>query len=58
MNVISFLRDIGKSLYISFFHIGVHFRLGRMLSRESVKGRMGVGIGSEDGGMSFTEFTY
>ncbi len=41
MSVISFLRDVG-----------VHFRLGSMLSRDSVKQRM-------DGeGMSFTEFSY
>ena len=44
MNVISFLRDVG-----------VHFRLGSMLGRESVKQRM-EGGGHE--GMSFTEFSY
>jgi tyrosyl-tRNA synthetase len=42
MNVIEFLRDIGKQ-----------FRLGPMLSKESVKTR----INSEEG-MSFTEFSY
>lgn len=39
---VSFLRDVGK-----------YFRMGPMLAKESVKGRMT----SEDG-MSFTEFTY
>lgn len=42
LSLIPFLRDIGKS-----------FRMGPMLSKESVKGR----IQSEEG-MSFTEFTY
>ncbi len=40
--LIDFLRDVGK-----------HFRLGTMLSKESVKSR----LHSEEG-MSFTEFTY
>ncbi len=39
---IDFLRDIGK-----------HFRMGVMLSRESVKSRL-----DSDVGMSFTEFSY
>jgi tyrosyl-tRNA synthetase len=39
-----FLRDIGK-----------HFRLGQMLSKESVRLRMGENEGE---GMSFTEFSY
>ncbi len=42
MNVIEFLRDIGKQ-----------FRLGSMLAKESVKNR----VNSEEG-MSFTEFSY
>lgn len=42
MNVIEFLRDIGKQ-----------FRLGSMLSKESVKNRV-----SSEEGMSFTEFSY
>jgi tyrosyl-tRNA synthetase len=41
MGVISFLRDIGK-----------HYRLGSMLSKDSVKSRM------TDEGISFTEFSY
>ncbi len=41
-SLIDFLRDVGK-----------HFRLGIMLSKESVKNR----LHSEEG-MSFTEFTY
>jgi tyrosyl-tRNA synthetase len=36
--------------------LGVHYRLGMMLSRESVKTRMEGS--SDDGGMSFTEFSY
>lgn len=40
--LVDFLRDIGK-----------HFRLGKMLSKESVRSR----VQSEEG-MSFTEFTY
>lgn len=42
ISVIDFLRDIGK-----------HFRLGPMLSKESVK----IRVASEEG-MSFTEFSY
>lgn len=42
MNVIEFLRDVGKQ-----------FRLGPMLAKESVKNR----VNSEEG-MSFTEFSY
>jgi tyrosyl-tRNA synthetase len=42
MNVLSFLREVGKS-----------FRLGPMLSKESVRSR----VNSEEG-MSFTEFSY
>ncbi len=42
MSMIEFLRDVGK-----------HFRLGPMLSKESVKLRM-----QSDEGMSFTEFSY
>jgi tyrosyl-tRNA synthetase len=42
MNMIEFLRDVGKQ-----------FRLGTMLSKESVKNR----VNSEEG-MSFTEFSY
>ncbi|MGD2168922.1 MAG: tyrosine--tRNA ligase [Chlamydiota bacterium] len=42
MTVIDFLRKIGK-----------HFRLGPMLSKESVKSRV-----NSNEGMSFTEFTY
>jgi tyrosyl-tRNA synthetase len=42
INVIDFLRDIGK-----------HFRMGVMLSKDSVKTR----VQSEEG-MSFTEFSY
>ncbi|MBS0585822.1 MAG: tyrosine--tRNA ligase [Verrucomicrobia bacterium] len=42
MNVVSFLRDVGKQ-----------FRMGTMLGKESVRKR----IQSEDG-MSFTEFSY
>ena len=37
-----FLRDVGK-----------HFRLGAMLAKDSVKGRL-----SSEAGMSFTEFSY
>ena len=43
MSAIGFLRDVGK-----------HFRLGNMLSKESVKSRMA----DELDGMSFTEFSY
>jgi tyrosyl-tRNA synthetase len=39
---VPFLRDIGK-----------HFRMGSMLSKESVKSRL-----SSEAGMSFTEFSY
>ena len=39
---VPFLRDIGK-----------HFRMGSMLSKESVKSRLG-----SEAGMSFTEFSY
>jgi tyrosyl-tRNA synthetase len=42
MTMINFLRDIGK-----------HFRLGPMLSKESVKQRM-----QSEEGISFTEFSY
>ena len=42
MSAIEFLRDVGK-----------HFRLGPMLSKESVKQRM-----QSEEGMSFTEFSY
>lgn len=42
MSLIEFLRDVGK-----------HFRIGPMLSKESVRTR----VQSEDG-MSFTEFSY
>jgi tyrosyl-tRNA synthetase len=45
MNVINFLRDVG-----------VHFRLGTMISRDSVQSRITADGTSE--GMSFTEFTY
>ena len=44
MSVIDFLRDIGK-----------HYRLGTMLSKESVKSRIGDALNE---GMSFTEFSY
>ncbi|MCL1857290.1 MAG: tyrosine--tRNA ligase, partial [Kiritimatiellaeota bacterium] len=39
---ISYLRDVGR-----------YFRMGSMLSKESVKGRL-----ASEGGMSFTEFCY
>ncbi len=39
---IAFLRDVGR-----------HFRMGSMLSKDSVKGRL-----NSEGGMSFTEFCY
>ncbi len=39
---IAFLRDVGR-----------HFRMGSMLSKDSVKARL-----NSDGGMSFTEFCY
>ncbi|MBM4147625.1 MAG: tyrosine--tRNA ligase [Lentisphaerae bacterium] len=39
---IEFLRDVGK-----------HFRMGAMLSRDSVRARL-----DSEGGMSFTEFSY
>jgi tyrosyl-tRNA synthetase len=42
MNVLAFLRDVGKS-----------FRLGPMLAKESVRARV-----SSEEGMSFTEFSY
>lgn len=42
MSVISFLRDVGK-----------HFRLGPMLSKETIKQRV-----SSEEGISFTEFSY
>ena len=42
MGVIDFLRDVGR-----------HFRVGTMISRESVRARMG----SEEG-LSYTEFSY
>ena len=44
-----------KPAWIDIF-LGVHYRLGTMLSRESVKTRMEGG--ADDGGMSFTEFSY
>lgn len=44
MNVLSFLRDVGK-----------HFRLGTMLAKESVRSRMDR---DDNEGMSFTEFSY
>ena len=44
MSAIGFLRDVGK-----------HFRLGNMLSKESVKSRMSDDL---EEGMSFTEFSY
>jgi len=51
MSAISFLRDIGK-----------HFRIGAMMSKESVRSRMhdaSSSTGQEGGdGMSFTEFSY
>jgi tyrosyl-tRNA synthetase len=43
MSAIDFLRNVGK-----------HFRVGSMLAKDSVKGRM---EGSEEG-MSYTEFSY
>jgi tyrosyl-tRNA synthetase len=42
LDILSFLRDVGK-----------HFRLGVMLSKDSVKNRL-----YSDEGISFTEFTY
>lgn len=45
MNIITFLREVG-----------IHCRLGNMLSKDSVKARMEGG--AEEGGMSFTEFSY
>lgn len=45
MNMIQFLREIG-----------VHYRVNTMLSRDSVRSRMEDS--SDDGGMSFTEFSY
>ena len=47
MNVINFLRDVG-----------VHFRLGTMLSRDSVQTRVSATGDGNSEGMSFTEFTY
>lgn len=44
MSAIEFLRDVGKN-----------FRVGTMLSRDSVKSRMEVEGGE---GLSFTEFSY
>jgi len=43
INVIEFLRQFGR-----------HFRMNKMLSRDSVKTR----LDETDGGLSFTEFTY
>jgi len=43
MSAIGLLRDVGK-----------HFRVGTMMTRESVKSR----LGGEDGGLSLTEFAY
>src|SRR5208282_6829289 len=40
--LVDFLRDVGK-----------HFRLGNMLSKESVRSRL-----NSETGISFTEFTY
>jgi tyrosyl-tRNA synthetase len=45
MNIIDFLRDVGK-----------HYRMGAMLSKESVKSRLATNAGED--GMSFTEFSY
>ncbi len=42
LSFLEFLRDVGK-----------HFRVGVMMSKDSVKGRM-----ESDEGMSFTEFSY
>jgi tyrosyl-tRNA synthetase len=42
MSCIDFLRDIGR-----------HFRIGTMISRESVRGRL-----SSEEGLSYTEFSY
>ena len=49
MTLLGFLRDVGK-----------HARVGVMLSKDSVKARMGTpGAEGEAGeGMSYTEFTY
>jgi hypothetical protein len=49
MSLLDFLRDVGK-----------HARVGVMLSKDSVKARMGTpGAEGEAGeGMSYTEFTY
>ena len=49
MTLLEFLRDVGK-----------HARVGVMLSKDSVKARMGTpGAEGEAGeGMSYTEFTY
>ena len=49
MTLLDFLRDVGK-----------HARVGVMLSKDSVKARMGTpGAEGEAGeGMSYTEFTY
>jgi tyrosyl-tRNA synthetase len=44
MSVVDFLRDVGRA-----------FRLGPMLSKESVKLRMEAG---DEAGMSYTEFSY
>ena len=42
LDAISFLRDVGK-----------HFRMGRMLAKETVSARL-----NSDDGLSFTEFSY
>ena len=53
MNIIKFLRTAGRK-----------FRMGKLLSRDSVQERLMVGNTADggkpnpDGGLSFTEFTY
>ena len=53
MNIINFLRTAGRK-----------FRMGKLLSRDSVKTRLTTGNTADggkpdpDGGLSFTEFTY
>lgn len=48
MGSLQFLRDVGK-----------HFRVTTMLSRDSVKSRLGSSTSdSAEEGMSFTEFSY
>lgn len=47
---------------IDFFgQIGRHFRIATMLKRDSVKSRLDLNAGTnanDDGGLSFTEFSY